>query len=187
MLADRIFERLGVVDIYISTYGLRYGTILANSIKDEYAWKHIEYKTIDYSEGDIIFKAGDIINKLYIIKSGEVTCIAINNDRLVPVYNVIDSAGVIGEDEFFFNKRKSNYFAIAMSDVKVMEIPKADIMKFVNSSSDWIHILFNISEKVAHTDVITEHRIIDEKFNGGKLLTAKEEVLIKKSLGKKII
>lgn len=39
MLADRIFDRLGVRDIYISTYGLRYGTILANSIKDEYVWK----------------------------------------------------------------------------------------------------------------------------------------------------
>lgn len=145
-----------------------------------------EYKTVDYSQGDIIFKAGDVINTLYIVKAGEVTCVSMNKDRLVPVYNVIDS-GVIGEDGVFSNKRPSNYYAIAMSDVKVLEIPKADIMKFINSTSDWIkNILFNISEKVSHTtDVISEHKIIDERFNGGKLLTDKEEVLIKKSLAKK--
>lgn len=39
ILADQVLERLKVEDIYISTFGLRYGTILFNGIKEQYVWK----------------------------------------------------------------------------------------------------------------------------------------------------
>jgi exopolyphosphatase/guanosine-5'-triphosphate,3'-diphosphate pyrophosphatase len=38
-LANKVFEELGTSELYISTYGLRYGTILAGEIKEEYVWK----------------------------------------------------------------------------------------------------------------------------------------------------
>ena len=57
-------------------------------------------------------------------------------------------------------------------------------MKFINASSDWVkNILFDISDKVAKTtEIIAEHRIIDDRFNGGKLFSDEEEVMIRKSL-----
>jgi len=41
LLSKTILDKLGTSDIYISTYGLRYGTILSGSIKDHYVWKRI--------------------------------------------------------------------------------------------------------------------------------------------------
>lgn len=38
-LANNIFKNLGTSELYISTYGLRYGTILAGKIKEKYVWK----------------------------------------------------------------------------------------------------------------------------------------------------
>lgn len=39
VLANTIFSCLDVEEIYISTYGLRYGTMLAGKIEDKYVWK----------------------------------------------------------------------------------------------------------------------------------------------------
>ena len=39
LLAIDLIQKLGVNDIYVSTYGLRYGTIFESKIKDEYVWK----------------------------------------------------------------------------------------------------------------------------------------------------
>ena len=141
------------------------------------------YKTIQLSKGDVLFKAGDIVNKLFIVQAGEIICVCQNKDRIVPVYTN-EHTGGLGEDGVFSDKRPSVYSAVALTDVRLMEIPKADIMKFMNSSSDWMKkILFNISEKVSKTtEVIADHKIIDDRFNGGKLLSGEEEVFLKKCL-----
>lgn len=148
--------------------------------------KEADYTPKSIEQGQVIIKEGDIVNKLYIVQSGEVACVTISNDRVIPIYTVQNS-GVIGEDGVFSEDRPSSYSAIAMTKVSVVEIPKKDIMKFVKASSDWVkNILFDISDKVARTtDVIAEHRIIDDRFNGGKLFTDQEEILIKKSLEEK--
>lgn len=38
-LATKVFKKLNVNEVYISTYGLRYGTIFAGGIKDEYLFR----------------------------------------------------------------------------------------------------------------------------------------------------
>jgi len=145
--------------------------------------KESEYKTIQVSQGDVLLREGAVVSSLYIVKSGEIACVTLNHDRVVPVYTVSE-AGVIGEDGVFSDNRPSTYSAVALTNATVVEISKQDIMKFINASSDWVkNILFDISEKVAKTtEIISEHRIIDDRFNGGKSFTNEEEVMIKKSL-----
>ena len=145
--------------------------------------KESEYETIQVLQGEVILREGKTVNELIIVKSGDVACVTLSNDRVVPVYT-ISGAGVVGEDGILSEGRASAYSAIALTDANIIKIPKEDIMKFIDASSSWVkNILFDISDKVSKTtEVISEHRIIDDRFNGGKLLTGEEEVMIKKSL-----
>ena len=74
--------------------------------------KETEYPTIQVAQGDVLLREGDALTKLLIVKSGEIACVTLSHDRLIPVYNVSD-AGVIGEDGVFSNNRTSSYSAVA--------------------------------------------------------------------------
>lgn len=142
-----------------------------------------DYPLKQIEKGSVIFFEGNEINNLYLVKSGDVACVTLRNDRLVPV-GMIQGAGILGESSIFSEDSASSYSAIAMTNVNLVEIPRSDIYKVLDSSSGWIRrILGDMSDKIINTtDVLAEHRIIDERFNGGKPFSSEEEAMIKASL-----
>lgn len=145
----------------------------------DYAAKQIE-------QGTIIIKEGSEVENLVLVKSGEVACVTLANDRLVPV-GFIQGAGLISEESVFSETKASSYTAVAMTNATIVEIPKGDIEKVLDSSSDWIRrLLKDMSDKINNTsDVLAEHRIIDDRFNAGKPFTSEEEAMIRNSLNPK--
>lgn len=135
-------------------------------------------------KGQIIFSKGDKAESIYILNSGQVACFLISKDkRIIPVYSLRNN-GIFGEDGVLSKASSYQYFAVALEDSTVTRIPKADISAFMSEAADWIpNILNNISERIHNTiEVISEHKIIDDRLNGGEEFSQEEEKLILKSL-----
>ena len=136
-----------------------------------------------FSEGDVLFKEGDLPEVFYLIVSGKVTCIKKHNDRLVPVFTASEKE-IVGEDCVLADSNKYFYSAVAMEDCEVIRIEKSDVFKFLSTQKEWIrNILKNISGKIQHTtDLIAEHRILDDKLLSDVDFTQDMEAQLRKKL-----
>ena len=144
-----------------------------------------DFKTVVYEKGEILFKEGESVRTLFLLRSGTVKLISVKNDRIVPLYT-ISERGVIGEDCIFKKDTTCNYSAVVSERASVVEIPRRDLIAFINSSSDWMkNIIFDMADKSEKTAaLIVEHRILDDRLNGNSPFSDEEEVLFKTSLAK---
>lgn len=144
-----------------------------------------DYKSTTYERGDVLFKAGESVRTLYLLRSGTVKLVSLHNDRVIPIYTISDR-GIIGEECVFTKETICNYSAIVCEKSSLIEIPRRELIAYINSSSDWMKkIIFDMAEKATKTaSLIVEHRIMDDRLNGGEPFSDEEEVLIKASLSK---
>ena len=79
------------------------------------------------------------------------------------------------------------YFAVALEDSSATLIPHKDVNAFIKDSASWIkNILNTISDRIHNTlDVISDHKIIDDRLNSGSEFSQAEEKLILNSLNPK--
>ena len=96
-----------------------------------------DYKAVVYERGDVLFKAGESVRTLYLLRSGIVKLVSIHNDRVVPIYT-ISSRGIIGEDCIFKKETICSYSAIVCEKSSLIEIPRRELIAYINSSSDWM-------------------------------------------------
>ena len=136
-----------------------------------------------FEEGDILFKEGDLPEVFFLIVSGKVTCLKKSNDRLVPVFTASEQE-IVGEDCVLADSNKYFYSAVAMEECSVIRIEKSEVFKFLSTQKEWIsNILKNISGKIQHTtDLIAEHRIIEDKLLGDVDFTEAMEAQLRKKL-----
>jgi CRP/FNR family cyclic AMP-dependent transcriptional regulator len=129
----------------------------------------------------LLFKEGDLPENFFIVLSGTVSCFKEYNDRLVPVYSAGEK-DLVGEDCLFSDSNKYYYSAIALEDVEVIRITKSEVFKFLNLHKAWVkNILQNISHKIQHTtELIAEHRILDDRLMAGEDFTDDDEAYFKK-------
>jgi CRP-like cAMP-binding protein len=120
-----------------------------------------------FCKDDLLFREGELPEAFYLIVSGSVLCLKWYNDRLTPVYTA-GPKELVGEDCVLLDKDKYFYSAIIAEDAQVIKINKSDVFVYLNSHKSWIkNILKNISSKIKHTtEVISEHRILDERLVG---------------------
>ncbi|MBT4791402.1 MAG: cyclic nucleotide-binding domain-containing protein [Halobacteriovoraceae bacterium] len=143
-----------------------------------------QFKEQLLSSGDVIFKIDDPCECSYIVKSGNVICFSLSTDnRIIPTFSVKDN-GVIGEDNVFSQNEKHLYYAVALTDVILIRIPNAEVMTFLDSSSDWMkRIIFDLGEKVLKTmDTIVEHKILDDRLHANVVFSSEEEALLLKAI-----
>lgn len=145
-----------------------------------------KYEEKTFARGDVLFREGDKVKSLYLLKSGSAILVSNNNDRFVPLY-YLDDRGLIGEDCVFKKDSTANYSVVFLNATKVVEIPKSDIMSYINDSADWIKtILTDMADKCSKTSsLIVEHKIIDEKLSGNKSFGDEMEATIRKALNPK--
>ena len=135
-------------------------------------------------KGQIVFSKGDKAENIYILNNGQVACFLVSKDkRIIPVYSLKNS-GIFGEDGVLSKSGFYQYFAVALEDSTVTKIPDSDVSTFMKEAANWIpNILNNISDRIHNTiEVISEHKIIDDRLNGGEEFSQEEEKLILKSL-----
>ena len=136
-----------------------------------------------FSKGDILFKEGALPEHFYLILSGNVTCFKKHNDRLVPVFTAGEKE-IVGEDCVLADSNKYFYSAVVMEDSQLVKIEKSEVYEFLNLQKDWIkNILKNISDKINHTtEIIAEHRILDNRLVGEIEFSDDQEAKLKKDL-----
>lgn len=135
-----------------------------------------------FSKGSLIFKQGDPVEYLYLVKDGEVTTFSAEKGQIVPLYTVI--AQEMLADESVIHKNEYNYNAVATEDTTLIQISASDVKAFLDSTPKWISNLMNLlSEKIIETEhIITEHKIRDELLTNGQELSPEKLALLTKSL-----
>jgi CRP-like cAMP-binding protein len=135
-----------------------------------------------FMAGDTIFKTGQAVDFLYILKSGEVVCFSSEGGQIVPLYTV-SAEGMLG-DEASICLSEYNYNAVATEESVVVKVAAADIKSFLKSSPNWIKSLMDIlSNKIIETQsIITELKIRDEMLTLDKELEPTKLQLLTKAI-----
>lgn len=140
------------------------------------------FKEVTLDEGEILFKKDTKCDYCYIVRTGHIACFSLSSDkRVVPIFSVKDS-GLVGEDCIFSEEPTHQYNAIALCKSILIKIPRKDVMLYLNEAGDWMkNILFDLSDKVSNTsEVVIEHKIVDERLNGGELFSDEEQKILLK-------
>lgn len=137
----------------------------------------------EYEEGTVLFREGDLPEHFYIILSGGVTCFKLHERRLVPILTAGDQE-IVGEDCVLSDSSSYFYSAIVSQESKLIKIEKSEVYEYLNYQKDWIkNILKNISDKIKHTtEVIAEHKIMDNRLIGDIDFSQEEEAKFKQLL-----
>lgn len=136
-----------------------------------------------FEEGDVLFKEGDLPESFYLIVTGKVICFKRSNDRIIPVFTATEKE-IVGEDCVLSDSNMYFYSAVVMEECHVIRIEKSEVYKFLNMQKEWIsNILKNISGKIQHTtDLIAEHRILEDRLIGDMDFTEEMEAQLRKKL-----
>ena len=139
--------------------------------------------TIRLNKGDVLFREGDLVKNIYVLREGCISCCKNNDGRVFPIFTA-KKQGLIGEDCAFGDNKKYFYSAVALEDSYLIKMSVRDIKKYLSSSNEWIRkVLTDMSDKLEHTaEFISEHRIVSEKLNAGVSFSSEEEAFIKKAL-----
>lgn len=130
----------------------------------------------------VLFKEGDLANKLYLIKSGEVLCLKSSHDRLIPVFLAKEN-DIVGETAMVPDLR-STYSAIALTDVELIEIPADNFKQVLADAPSWLTDLTTImiSRFQQTAELVAENRVIHPLILEEDRFPAHLEVEFKKLL-----
>lgn len=143
-----------------------------------------DFEEMTLNEGEVLFKKEEKCKFCFIVRTGHIACFSLSSDkRVVPIFSVKDT-GLIGEDCLFSQDPIYKYNAIALEKTVLIKIPTKDVMLYLSEAGDWMkNILFDLAEKVSNTsDVVVEHKIVDERLNGGNLFTDEEQKILLKAI-----
>lgn len=131
---------------------------------------------------EVLFKDGEKAEHIYIVVEGKISCIKQNQGRIIPVQTAKEKA-IIGLEALSSND-KYIYSAISRGKTKLIPIEISLLKNFFTESPQIMMDLVNtLMEKVAHTtELLAEHRIVDDALNDGNLLSDEDELSIKKIL-----
>mgnify|MGYP001612595328 CR=1 FL=1 len=90
-----------------------------NSKKTSFKWPLEQMKKEVFKKGDVLFKAGDLADKMFFIRSGAI--------RLIEIDKVIPSGQVIGEMGLFSPLKERTISAVAEEDLEVYAIGKDEV------------------------------------------------------------
>ncbi|MCO4753210.1 MAG: cyclic nucleotide-binding domain-containing protein [Bacteriovoracaceae bacterium] len=136
-----------------------------------------------YERGDVLFSEDDPAKFFYIVKSGKVACAKKGHDRLVITY-IAGKGDLVAEETVLSFKKNYVYSAVALSQCRVVKIKASDAQKVIKSKGEWIgNILENLGEKIKNTtELISEHRIEDDRLYADAPLSEEDLLLIKSQL-----
>jgi CRP-like cAMP-binding protein len=140
------------------------------------------YKDFILKEGDMLFRDGDKVDYVYLIKNGEIITLKENDGRLFPlgVFTTQDFVGAINT----INGGKVRESAIAKSKCVLTPIPTKDISKVVDACDDWVaDVLSNITQRLQGSfNLVAEHKLVLDNCEIGENFTDEDEAKYRKVL-----
>lgn len=128
---------------------------------------------------EVLFCEGDKAEFIYVVAEGDIVGVREHNKRLTPVLHA-QVKSVLGMEAISSNEGKYLYSAISKTSCEVVPIEIELVRNFFNHSSELMKdLLATLVSKVVHTtELLSEHRIIDESLNTGQLFTDEEEAAL---------
>lgn len=135
------------------------------------------------SARQVLFREGEVADKLYLIQSGEVLCLKLSKDRLIPVFRA-KAEDIIGESAMLKNEVHS-YSAISLDQVEAIEIPNESFVGALSEAPGWLVDLTAtmISRFQSTAKLIAENRAVHSSIISEEEFTPALEVEMKKLLG----
>lgn len=130
---------------------------------------------LTYRAGAVIYVPGKVANKLYILRSGEVRLIRINNQHL-HVMQICKSGEILNEVSILLGT-PIDHCAIAKTDVELVSIDSKDIQEVIKKCPTWVPDIFKtLCERLVDSqEIINEHNLTSQDIINQSLLLSKDE------------
>lgn len=142
--------------------------------------------TSNWYEKSVIFKQSEDSQKFYIVKSGEVLCLKLFKERLIPIF--LAKAGDILGESAMISGATYDYSAICLEPVELHEIPAHNFKEIFREAPEWIGQLMAtmINRYQQTSNFIAENRAIDNDVISEEYYTPQMENEFKKLISNKI-
>lgn len=129
-----------------------------------------------------IFKDGEKATKLYLVKRGQVLCLKLVNDRMIPIFRA-QEGDIVGENAMMQDSHYG-YSAVALTNVELLEIPAANFSEVLKTSPTWlVDLTSTMVNRFQNTaNLIAENRVIHPSVIEESEFTSSMETSIKKIL-----
>lgn len=143
----------------------------------------MEVGNFQFKAKHVLFKEGQPASSVYKIENGEVLCVKIVRDRLVPVL-LAGKGDIIGETAMIAGG-KYNYSAITLQFTQTEPISQSKFQEEFRKSPAWMGKLIAImASRFQHTaNLMAENRVIHPSIFDESKFTPAFEIELKKLLG----
>lgn len=134
-------------------------------------------KILKLKEGDVLFVEGEMINELFIIKSGEIGIFKEKGDRLDP-YRNLDAGSLVGEVSIFTGEKHRGATAVATLDSEIVKISKDGILQVMDSRPPWLgEVMHDITKDLIYSGKVMREQSIfqDDMTREFRILTPDKE------------
>ncbi|MGB3368896.1 MAG: Crp/Fnr family transcriptional regulator [Acidaminobacteraceae bacterium] len=90
----------------------------------------------DYQKGEILCNEGDLGNSLYIVNEGTIKLIKTNRDGKEQIIRILTQGSFFGEYYLFNDDENYNYTAVAIENVKICTLGKADMDEIISANPE---------------------------------------------------
>jgi CRP-like cAMP-binding protein len=141
-------------------------------------------KSFSFKNEEIIFKEGDDVQYLYIIKVGKVRLVKGQDNRLINI-SLLQSGDFLGPNEILLGGKRTST-AIALGVVSLVGIHKKYIQNELNQFPQWMKLLMKtLSERLTSSeDILRDQKFVESDNQSENYFPVKEENKIKEILKK---
>ncbi len=131
---------------------------------------------------EVLFREGEVAQSLYIIKRGQILCLKLSKDRLIPVFRA-QAGDIIGENAIITSSAYG-YSAITLTTTELLEIPSESFKQIMAKSPSWLMDLTGtMVQRFENTaNLIAENRVFNDSILSEEDFPSSLEVEFKKLL-----
>jgi CRP-like cAMP-binding protein len=137
----------------------------------------MKIQSLNLKDGDVLFVEGQVIDELFVIKSGEIGIYKQKGERLESFRN-LPQGSLVGEVAIFKGDKVRGATALATKDSEIIRIPKDFILKVISVRPDWVgEVMEDITNDLILTGKIMREQSIfqDDMTREYKILSPEDE------------
>jgi CRP-like cAMP-binding protein len=131
---------------------------------------------------EVLFREGELAQKLYIVKRGQVICLKRSKDRLIPVFRA-EAGDIIGENAIL-DTGVYGYSAVTLTMAELLEIPAENFRQILEKSPEWlVDLTATMIQRFENTaNLVAENRVFNEVILSEEDFPSSLETNLKKQL-----
>lgn len=131
---------------------------------------------------EVLFREGELAQRLYIVKRGQVICLKRSKDRLIPVFRA-EAGDIIGENAIL-DTGAYGYSAVTLTMVELLEIPAANFRQILEKSPEWlVELTATMIQRFENTaNLVAENRVFNDSILSEEDFPSSLETNLKKQL-----